>query len=247
MLQYHRHHKGEIALTNVKGDFITQPNQRKMENFFKKAMGLFVDFVPEGQEHPQQNPDQPDFIPAGINAANRSITNLGEDAAKFEKHFTALFENSNLPGPDYFEFWKMMEALSAHVPEEHARMAAVFATLRVQGLSKEKLLQSARQYSEILENDKQLFEAAAGQKLKNSVDDRKIESENLLKENAANAGKIRELSAAIAANQEKVKQLQLQIQRDEQRLEQNKNGYHLASEAMLAKIKGDINKIDKTL
>lgn len=62
------------------------------------------------------------------------------DISKFEQHFSKLFDEANLPGPNYYEFWKMMDTLEAHIPAEGERMNAVFASLKVQGLSKEVLL-----------------------------------------------------------------------------------------------------------
>lgn len=219
-----------------------------MDNFFKKAVGLFVDFVPdEKQNHTEASP-QPDAQPTPVSAYTEQEPVISqEDADKFEKHFAALFEKANLPGPDYFEFWKMMETLAGHVVLESARMAAVYATLCAQGLNKEKLLHSARHYRDMLVQDQQEFARAADQRMQAEVEGRRIRMQELVGQNSAHAQLIQELSAEIATNQQEIKKLQTQAMEEEQKVQTNRQGYRLASEAMLKKMESDIHKIENTL
>jgi hypothetical protein len=36
---------------------------------------------------------------------------------KFDRHFETLFDQANLPGPDYYEFWKMMKTFKPHIKD----------------------------------------------------------------------------------------------------------------------------------
>lgn len=220
-----------------------------MSNFLKKALGLFVEFEPNeplqtgsspardalAQKFPLSTPKQ---AAAGIS---------DEELDKFEKHFTSLFESSNLPGPDYFEFWRMMETLEAHVPDEKARIAAVFATLSIQGLSREKLLETAALYQAMVEKDRNEFLKAAEDKASREVEGRKKEITDMEKQIADHSSEIQRLSAEITKAQTGMKALQAQVAEQEQKIAASRQGYDIACQAMITKIQTDIQKIQTSL
>jgi hypothetical protein len=213
-----------------------------MSNFLKKALGVFVEF--ENEEKGLRQPAA-ENLPLKM-AIGKPVDNgpLNDDEIdKFEKHFHELFEKANLPGPDYFEFWKMMETLETHVPDERTRIAAVFATLAVQGLSKEKLLNSADQYNKIIESDKQEFLKAVNARLQDQIQGRKQRVLELEKKNAENAELIQKLTEEINVNQNEINSLKQHLSEEEQRITGNRNGYNIACDAMMAKIVSDIQKI----
>lgn len=220
-----------------------------MSNFLKKALGLFVEFEPNeplppgsapvrdalAQKFPLSSPKQ---AAAGIS---------DEDLDKFEQHFTRLFESSNLPGPDYFEFWRMMETLEAHVPDEKARIAAVFATLSIQGLSRDKLLETAAQYQAMVEKDRAEFLKAAEDKAAREVEGRKQEIAQMEKQIADFSAEIKRLTEEITKAQTGMKTLQAQVAEQEQKISVNRQGYDVACQAMITKIQTDIQKIQSSI
>src|SRR5687768_9119098 len=128
-----------------------------MAGIFKKAMGLFVEF----EEDPQKSTHQTSSPSAGPTRVSPQQVLNAEEFDKFEKHFEKLFDQTNLPGPDYYEFMKMMETLEAHIKDEKARMSATYASLTIQGLTKEKLVETANKYKEVISHDKAQFEKIA--------------------------------------------------------------------------------------
>ena len=106
-------------------------------SFFKKALGVFVELDTTGGDNsPAPSTYRPSSTPsAHVSSPSPSGPVDMASAEKFEKHFETLFDKANLPGPDYFEFWKTMETLEKHIPDESARIAATFASLSVQGLN----------------------------------------------------------------------------------------------------------------
>ncbi len=232
-------------------------------SIFKKALGLFVEFEPE--EPKASNPNSSwseDGLPiqvkpkakqtsSGDNShlpANANTYTLSQgDIDKFEKHFEDLFNNVNLPGPDYYEFWKMMETLEAAVPDEAVRMNAVFSTLKVQGLSKETLISSAEKYLQVVDKDKLEFKNAVGSKVLGEIDGRKKSITALEEKNKQNADLIQKLTAEINDNTQKITSLKKEVIDEEAKINNNTNGYNVACDAMLSKLSSDIQKIKTSL
>jgi hypothetical protein len=217
-----------------------------MSGLFKKALSVFVEFDEESANKP--NPAGPIPSKPTVNAVPKTETTVSslnnEEIEKFEKHFENLMGQANLPGPDYYEFCKMMEALEAHVPDEKARYGAVFASLAVQGLTKEKLINSASKYKFVIQEDKSKFESAVNEKHKGEIDSRKIQLTELQNRIVQNNETIKKLTQEIVEAQSKTQVLNTEIVDKETKLKTNIDGYTYACGAMLNKINVDIQKIE---
>jgi len=224
-----------------------------MSSFFKKALGVFVEFeeTPAAADtaiSPQFVAPQNNSTLAGAPAQvpNRVETKR-EDVDKFEKHFSSLLEEANQPGPDYYEFFKMMETLEAHIPDERARMAAVFASLSIQGMTKEMLLKSAATYGELIARDDAQFHSALDQKTHKEVEERQQSIKELEDTIQQNAEKIQQLTREITEYQAKIAVLKKEAGQEQHRIEVNSSAYRIASQAISAKIQSDIQKIQSYL
>lgn len=215
-----------------------------MAGIFKKAMGLFVEFEEETTGEASEKSEKTVHTPVRISPQQ---TLNAEDLDKFEKHFEKLFDQANLPGPDYYEFMKMSETLEAHIKDERARLSATYASLTIQGLTKEKLLDSANKYKEIINHDKTHFEKIANEKSEKEIGHKKKELLNLEESIKRHSEMIQKLTKEITESQAAMGTLKATIQEEEGKLHRNKQGYMLACEAMTKKISEDITKIQTTL
>ena len=168
-----------------------------------------------------------------------------DDLSKFNKHFDDLFEQANLPGPDYYEFSKMCQAMTTLTDDQ--KYPAAFMGLQVQGLTKQKLIESTTHYIAIIDDDAKNF---------SSVIDGKLMAEVTTKRQAADAKK-----ASIAQKEEMIKNLQADILKDNQEMmnlsneanEQERkanekaNVYKIACEARKNSINTDLQKINTYL
>jgi chromosome segregation ATPase len=218
-----------------------------MAAFFKKALGIFLEFDEDPNAEQNENPQ----TAVNKNTSNNTTSNKPAmnhaDIDKFEKHFEKLFDQANLPGPDYFEFWKMMETLEAHIADEKARIAAVYASLTIQGMTKDKLVKSASQYKEIIEKDKLQFHSALNEKAKAELESRKGLVSDLEKKIISHSEMIQKLTKEITDAQAKIGTLNSEIVQEESKLQSIQGGYGLACDAMLSKISKDIQKIQTTI
>ncbi len=214
-------------------------------SFFKKALGVFVEF---DEDQNKDTTSSPSFtpLPTITGGVPRGPENLAE-AEKFEKYFNNLFDKANFPGPDYFEFYKTMETLEAHIKDENALVAATFSSLAIQGLTKKKLLDTAHQYKDIIEQDHKNFDRALDEKMKAEVGQREVHLQKLTQEITSNSEKIQALTKEISEMQTQMGKLKTELLEQENKLTKNKQGYQVASQAVLNKIATDIKKIETIL
>ena len=217
-----------------------------MAGLFKKALSVFVEFDEETNKPESASISTPSVSAAPKFQASKPSLN-SEEIEKFEKHFDTLMNDTNLPGPDYFEFCKMMEALEAAVPDEKARFAAVYASLSVQGLSKDKLINSAAKYKAVIQEDRTKFELAVNDKLKGEVESRKNQLKDYEAKMVQNSDTIKKLTQEIVEAQAKIQSLNSEVSEKEAKIKTNIDGYTIACEAMLNKINVDIQKIDSLI
>lgn len=223
-----------------------------MASFFKKALGVFVEIDETTTENTgDTTPNTQNVVTGNFkNPANSNIpmASLNQvDIDKFEKHFDKLFEQSNMPGPDYYEFCKVQETLEAHIPDEKTRFSAAFASLSIQGLTKNKLIEAAGYYKEIIVADKQKFEKVLDQKNHSDLETKKNAVAALEKKIVDHSELIRNLTKEISDAQVQIAAGKNEVAEEEKRLSSNKNGYNIACEAMLNKINSDILKIQTNL
>jgi hypothetical protein len=156
---------------------------------------------------------------------------------KFRQYFDKLFTEANIPGPDYFEFSKMIEAMSG-LPDEKSRYSAAFAGLQVQGLDKQKLLSTASDYLRVLETDAGNFHSTVDAAIQEKVTGKRKEMEE--KEQ-----RIRQLTKEINDLQQQIALLKNEVSENEQKIEQSTGGYKAAMENMKSRILLDIEKINR--
>lgn len=199
-----------------------------MANIGKKILSAFIEIKEESKQMPEQAPE---YKQPAITEATYKVDD------KFKQYFDKLFRESNIPGPDYFEFTKMTEAMQ-NIPDESLRYAAAYSGLNVQGLDKQKLLSTAEQYIKLLEADAANFLSTVDAALKEKVHQKKAAAEEKNR-------RIQQLSQEIQLLQEQVVALQQEIDENEEKIETNTGGYKIASELMKKRIFSDIEKIKR--
>jgi uncharacterized protein YoxC len=101
-----------------------------MASLGKKILSAFVEVTDD--KSPVSKPEETNNASTVSRAPN---TSPAVDNSKFRQYFEKLFQEANIPGPDYYEFSRMIEAMNG-ITHEQSRYAAAFAGLQVQGLSR---------------------------------------------------------------------------------------------------------------
>lgn len=219
-------------------------------SFFRKAISLFVvldEEQPSSSAAPAAESKAVETSSQAPAAASAAQPMSQADLSKFEKHFQDLFEQTNLPGPDYYEFWKTMDTLEAHIPDESARMHAVFASLQIQGLSKQTLIDTAGKYRQAILQDKANFESAVQKKSESEIAGRQASIQQLEKEREEKRLLIEKLQQEIEATAGKIATLQQEIGAEQGKIESAQQGYLAACTAMVSKIEKDVERFHQIM
>jgi peptidoglycan hydrolase CwlO-like protein len=201
-----------------------------MASIGKKILSAFVEVTDAAApvKKPEES-NQSSAYTAAVNAPQQA------DNHRFRQYFENLFKEANLPGPDYYEFSKMIEAMNS-IPDEKARYSAAFAGLQVQGLDKQKLLATAAAYLQILDKDAGNFHLTVDAAIQEKVLGKQEEA-------AAKTTRIQQLTTEINDLQNQVAALSNEIKENEQKLAERTDGYKQAMENMKGRIQQDTEKI----
>jgi hypothetical protein len=155
---------------------------------------------------------------------------------RFAGHFDKLLGEANIPGPDYFEFARMIAVMQA-IPDEAARYNAAFAGLQVQGLNKERLLDTAAAYLKVLATDAEQFQATVDSSYQEKVRGKEAEAQE-------KAARIQSLSQEIMQLQQRIGALQEEIRVSREKLAGSSSGYSAESKRRQDEIRTDMEKIN---
>jgi hypothetical protein len=62
---------------------------------------------------------------ATVSPVPQEVSKPPADGDKFRQHFDKLFADANLPGPDYYEFARMVDAMNM-IPDEKSQVCRCF-------------------------------------------------------------------------------------------------------------------------
>ncbi len=205
-----------------------------MANIGKRFLSAFVEVENENETQAANSIVEQTTEPKHY---EMPATASAESTAKFKAYFDTLFAEANMPGPDFFEFQKMTEAMQS-ISDEKAKYLAAFAGLSVQGLTRQKLVQSIARYQEVLEADATNFN--------NSVDAALMEKVQAKKEQILEVEKrISELQTEITSLQQQTVMLQNEVKENEEKIKNNSGAYRQELAQMKQKLQTAAEKIEQ--
>lgn len=215
-----------------------------MSDFLKKAAGLIfnVEDTPEDKQ-PVQQAKAKNIVNSGAAASYTAPAagNISPDSAvndKFRAYFKNLYDKANHPGPDFYEYHNMVEAMGGLIADE-IKYPSVFAGFGNQ-LTKEKLLTSGAQYLSMLEADRSDFDKSLTAARQQKVQTRKEQADK-------KAQQIKSLQEQIATLNNEIIQLNTQAGEDEARLAAEQAAYCQQSDSFTQRIRNGIQAINQYL
>ncbi len=167
------------------------------------------------------------------------LEGLDERSSKF---LVKALERSNLDGFDYLEYKQSTNNLKGMMDEAMAIKSA-FATAINIGLTKEKLVQTARHYKGVLDKEKNQFETALANRRKNHIAEKEKEVEQWKTAIAKNMEQIKKLQELNVLLQDKIDNHGDEIQKEMQLQQAREQSFLNAYQLISSEIESDIQKI----
>lgn len=203
-----------------------------------KLKGLFI-------QEPEL-PVTPGVVPTAPKPEVVNVKPLTEDS-KIADALTLALKERALPEYDFMKFMDSQRALSVAIPDESTRYKATFATVKGTGITKSKLLETAKYYVSILDSEKATFMSGVEGQFKDKVGSnqkRIADIETLIGAKGAEIKKLREELATASNNRDT---LVVQVTDWQTKIEAAKFSFEQVYARLRTQIENDVGKITNHL
>lgn len=156
-------------------------------------------------------------------------------------------EKNNLPGFDYFEFKRAVAALLQMKLDEATSYKSAFATAATVGLTKDKLIETAGYYRNVLLKEKEQFDKALESQNSTKVTSREQEIKRLRDQIERHKAEISRLQDEMAGYLNQIDQAESAVKQEAEKLEKTKKSFELTHQSVLLQIDRDVESMHKYL
>jgi chromosome segregation ATPase len=158
-----------------------------------------------------------------------------------------VIEESNLPGFDYVELKRAVANLTAMNMEESVAYKSAFATASTVGVTKEKLIESAGYYRNLLAQEVDKFRQTIEQQTKNKVTNREAEALRLRDQVARHEADIARLQEEIALYKADIESAEKAAKAEQEKIARAGENFDKTQAALLMQIDRDVENMHKHL
>lgn len=159
---------------------------------------------------------------------------------------TALGKNASEEF-DYLKFKVSVEKMIEMGMDRATAVKSAFATASVMGVTKNKLLTSAKKYKGALDKERDQFAIALKNKIAKNIDGKRVEAERLKKEIISHKEKIAKLLNEIELYEGKIGQVDDVVADAKEKIETTRNDFKTTFDAIYSQIEEDIINIDSAI
>jgi len=178
-----------------------------------------------------------------ITQLNHSTEDMGN---KYRGRISKVLEETNQPGPDYFEFSNSVRSLEAMGQSVSVAMQSAFVALKTidASLSKDKILGTVNRYISALDQDAISFAKDVEAAKVQEIGSREAEVIKLEKDVTDKQELIQKLTQEISQNNQDIQKKKLEIMQMHEKLNVNETNYNFILAATKSKITQDIQNIN---
>ncbi|MBK8557406.1 MAG: hypothetical protein IPL65_17330 [Lewinellaceae bacterium] len=168
----------------------------------------------------------------------------GADERSLE-FLTNAIEKNNLPGFDYFEFKRAVATMATMNIDEATAFKSAFATAGTLGFTKEKLLETAAYYRDLVEKEKDRFNEALDKQNTAKVSSRQEEIKRLRDQIDRHKAEISRLQDEIGKYLTEAELAEKSVALETEKLEKAHKAFEKTHQGLLRNIDKDIENIQK--
>ncbi|MBY5957138.1 hypothetical protein KUV50_03250 [Membranicola marinus] len=182
---------------------------------------------------------------------NISLKEIFDDANELDKKsldflLKAIAKN-NQTGFDYLEFKQALIRLNKMGVDEDTAIKSAFATASTVGLTKEKLLESAGYYLNILKDEFKQFNTALEKQMESKVHSREKQKSSLESKITALDKKIKNLTEERKDLESKLSSIDQQADVARKKIKETSDRFEKTLKAITVRIEGDVDQFDSEL
>lgn len=202
-------------------------------------LNFFVD-IPDKKQEPKKEEtvtSKPKFnFAPTVDMSQAPAAVIMGQGNEFAQTFTDLMDKTNFPGTDYLEYIQAKNTMGA-IPDERSRYSIAFNALAPTGLTKDKLLSTAQQYIDAIDNEITKFGEAYQAQYSQKVDNQNKQIDTKVKQ-------MQDLSEQIAKLNLDIQTMKQQVATDQSTLDGKKHAFEYAGNLQKEQITQEVNKIN---
>ncbi len=159
----------------------------------------------------------------------------------------SAIEKNNLPGFDYYEFKRAVASLREMDLDEATAHKGAFATAATVGVTKEKLIETAGYYRDVVSKEKTQFDQALTAQTASKITARQEEAKRLRDQIERHKTEISRLQDEIGGYLNQIEQSETAVKTEGERLERTKSAFEKTHLSVVTQIDRDIENMHKYL
>lgn len=178
---------------------------------------------------------------------DQAFNTMSQEDERFANVLMKALEDKNLDGFDYLEFKQSVAKLIAIGMDQDTAIKAAYSTGTTAGLTLEKLIKTARYYTEVLQDEKAKFMNSMEKHLMSNVEGKAKQTSELKKKIANWEAKIEQLRAEITRAKEQIDSAEDLINNAKEKASLNQRGFDEALDVITTAIRQDVADITRVL
>ncbi len=224
-----------------------------MSDFLKKVKSVFIieeePAAPKAQNEtepaPQKSSAVQQEVAPPVRHAPASISGAVSD--KFMQILASALEKNNQPGFDYMEFRQALANLAKMPMDESTRFQSAYAMAQTMGVTKQKLLESAQFYLQILGAEQAKFNEAHAQQRQKLIGGREDEIKAHESAIQQKTEQIQKLTQEIEQHRQQSEKVRADIQDSTVKIETTRADFEASFAAVAGQLQQDAQKIQQYL
>ena len=156
-------------------------------------------------------------------------------------------EKNNLPGFDYFEFKRAIVSLIQMKLDEVTAHKSAYTTAATVGVTKDKLIETAGYYKNVVEKEKEQFDKALENQNSTKITARQEEVKRLRDQIERHKTEIARLQDEVAGYLNQIDQAENAVKLEGEKLEKARAAFEKTHQAVVLQIDKDIENMHKHL